>query len=212
MRILGIDPGITRCGIGIIDSMPDRTAKLVHVEVARSAANLAWQFRLKKIGDAIAAAIRVYEPEIMAIERVFAHDNLQSVTTTMQVMGVAMYVAASAGLPVAIHTPSEVKSAVTGSGTAGKAQVQEMVKRILGQRKVIRPADAADALAIAITHAWRGTGIAGETSDSTVSVSLSGKVSSRTQLTPAQQQWAQAAARIRQTGAVDPRRQKPRKN
>lgn len=205
MRVLGIDPGLTRCGIGVVDVDASRRATLVHVEVARSKAELATHFRLRTIADAIDQAIEVYRPEVVAIERVFAQDNLQSVTTTMQVMGAAMVCVGRAGLPMAVHTPSEVKAAITGSGTAGKAQVQHMVARILGLSEVPRPADAADSLAIAICHAWRGTGLLGAGEDSEVSVSLSGKVTSRSGLTAAQKVWAEAQAAQRRTGAVDPR-------
>lgn len=205
MRVLGIDPGLTRCGIGVVDVDAARRTSLVHVGVARSSQSLATHFRLAKIGDEIDLAIKTYEPEVMAIERVFAQDNLQSVTTTMQVMGVAMLCAGRAGLPLAIHTPSEVKAAVTGSGTAGKAQVQHMVARVLGLAKVPKPADAADALAIAICHAWRGTGLQGAGQDGDINVSLSGGVSARGKMTAAQQQWANAIATTRRKGAVDPR-------
>ncbi|MDU0967764.1 MAG: crossover junction endodeoxyribonuclease RuvC [Actinomycetaceae bacterium] len=208
MRILGIDPGITRCGIGIIDMDTDRKARLVHVEVARSQASLATHFRLRDIGQAIERAMEAYEPDVAAIERVFAQDNLQSVTTTMQVMGVAMYCAGTHGLPMAVHTPSQVKSAVTGSGVAGKAQVQHMVSRILGLDGIVRPADAADSLAIAICHGWRGDNLQGEGADEQFSVSLSGGVKAKTELTPAQRQWAEAQAKVRRTGAVDPRRRR----
>lgn len=205
MRVLGIDPGLTRCGIGVIDVDAARRTTLVHVGVARSPKTLATHFRLSKIGDAIDLAIEQYEPEIVAIERVFAQENLQSVTTTMQVMGVAMMCTGRAGLPLAVHTPSEVKAAVTGSGTAGKAQVQHMVARILGLDKPPKPADAADALAIAICHAWRGNGLQGAGEDGDINVSLSGGVSARRGMTSAQQQWADALAASRRKGAVDPR-------
>ena len=122
-----------------------RRAQLVHVEVARSPQNMASHFRLDKIRRRIAAAIEQHHPEVMSIERVFAQDNVQSVTSTMWVMGIAMSEAAAHKLPLAIHTPSEVKAAVTGSGVADKAQVQHMVQRILRMEKVVRPADAADA-------------------------------------------------------------------
>jgi len=205
VRVMGIDPGITRCGIGVVDVDPSRRARLVHVGVARSGTELATHFRLRSIADEIDAAIAGYHPEVVAIERVFAQENLQSVTTTMQVMGAAMVCVGRAGLPMAVHTPSEVKAAITGSGTAGKAQVQHMVARVLGLAEVPRPADAADALAIAICHAWRGTGLLGSRDDSSISVSLSGKVSTRGSLTPAQRAWAEAQAAQRRTGAVDPR-------
>ena len=205
MRVLGIDPGITRCGIGVVEVDDTRRASLVHYEVARSDAKLATHFRLRTIADAIDAAIETYQPQVVAIERVFAQDNLQSVTTTMQAMGAAMVCAGRAGLPLAVHTPSEVKAAVTGSGTAPKAQVQHMVARVLGMDKPPKPADAADALAIAICHAWRGSGLQGAPADSKIDVSLSGGVTARTNMTAAQQQWAQALAATRRRGAVDPR-------
>lgn len=208
MRILGIDPGITRCGIGIIDTAADRSCRLVHVEVARSGANLATHFRLRDIGRALDAALETYEPDVAAIERVFVQDNLQSVTTTMQAMGVAMYCVGARGLPLAVHTPSQVKAAVTGSGVAHKAQVQHMVARILGLEKVLRPADAADAVAIAICQAWRGDNLQGAGADEQFTVSLSGGVRSRGALTPAQRQWAEAQAQARRSGAVDPTRRR----
>ncbi|MCD4557381.1 crossover junction endodeoxyribonuclease RuvC [Schaalia sp. lx-100] len=205
MRVMGIDPGLTRCGLGIIDMDQGKRAGLVHVEVARTHKDLATHFRLRTVADAIDRLIHEYEPEIVAIERVFVQDNLQSVATTMQVMGAAMTCVARAGLPMAMHTPSEVKSAVTGNGTASKAQVQHMVARILGLSAVPKPADAADALAIAICQGWRGTGLLGAGDDSAVSVSISGRVRARGEMTPAQQLWAQAQAAQRRTGAVDPR-------
>lgn len=205
MRVMGIDPGLTRCGIGVVDVDAARRARLVHVSVARSDKDLATHFRLRTVADAIDQAIRLYEPEVVAIERVFAQDNLQSVTTTMQVMGAAMTCVGRAGLPMAVHTPSEVKSAVTGNGRAAKAQIQMMIARILGLDVPPRPADAADALAIAICHAWRGSGLLGAGDDSSVSVSLSGRLTSKGNMTPAQRVWAEAQAAQRRTGAVDPR-------
>mgnify|MGYP000894472536 CR=1 FL=1 len=148
MRVMGIDPGLTRCGLGVVDVDASRRASLVYVGVARTDKDLATHFRLRTIADAIDSVIERYEPEVVAIERVFAQDNLQSVTSTMQVMGAAMTCVGRAGLPMAVHTPSEVKSAVSGNGNADKAQVQAMVARILGLAKAPKPADAADALAI----------------------------------------------------------------
>lgn len=206
MRVMGIDPGLTRCGIGVVEVDAARRATLVSVGVARSNKDLATHFRLRDISIALEQELAHHQPDIVAIERVFAHDNLQSVTTTMQVMGVAMSVVGRAGLPMAVHTPSEVKAAITGNGNASKSQVQHMVARVLGLNEVPRPADAADALAIAICHGWRGSGILGAEADGDVQISLSGGVKARAQMTPAQAQWAQAIASSRQKGAVDPRR------
>lgn len=206
MLVLGVDPGLTRCGMGLVDVDDSRVATLVHVDVVKTSPEVATQFRLSKVALAVRDAIGRWEPEVVAIERVFTQDNLQSVTSTMQVMGAVMSEVGVAGLPLAVYTPSEVKAAVTGSGRAGKAQVQHMVARILRLASPPKPADAADALAIAICHAWRGTGLLGATSDSSVEVSLSGAVRSKNKLTAAQQQWVQAQANQRRSGAVDPRR------
>lgn len=206
MRILGVDPGLTRCGLGVVDVDARRQAKLVDVGVVRSDPNLAAHFRLLAIEKGIEEWIEKYRPEVVAVERVFAQDNLRSITGTSQVAGIAMLAAARRGLPLALHTPSEVKAAVTGSGRADKAQVQAMVASILRLDSPPKPADAADAVALAICHGWRGTGIQGLGEDGAVTVSLSGGVQSRGELTPAQRAWAQAAAAARRTGAVDPRR------
>ncbi len=206
MLVLGIDPGLTRCGIGVVDVDDSRRARLVGVHVVRTKATLAAHFRLAQVADAIRDALDRYGPEVVAIERVFTQDNLQSVTATTQVMGAAMSEVGRAVLPLAVYTPSEVKAAVTGNGRADKAQVQHMVRRILQLDADPRPADAADALAIAVCHAWRGTGLLGAGSDSQVEITLSGKVTSKASLTPAQRAWAEAEARQRRKGAVDPTR------
>ena len=208
MRVLGIDPGLTRCGIGVVEVDDSRRAQLVHVSVIRTKPDLALHFRLRDVANRIEAALHELEPDVVAIERVFTQDNLQSVTPTTQVMGVAMAEVGRKSLPLAVYTPSEVKAAVTGSGVASKAQVQHMVARVLRLKEAPRPADAADALAIAICHAWRGTGLLGSGQDGDIQVSLSGKVESKTELTPAQKAWTQAAANQRRRGAVDPRRKK----
>ena len=210
MRVMGVDPGITRCGIGVVDVDASRKPTLVYVGVARSEQSVATHFRLTAIADEIDRAIVTYQPDVVAIERAFAQQNRQSVMTTMQVMGATMVAVGRAGLPMAMHTPSEVKAAISGNGNAKKPQIETMVARVLGLTKLPKPADAADALAIAICHAWRGTGLLGATDDSQVSVSLSGKVTSRRPLTPAQQAWTQAAALQRRRGAVDPGRQQAR--
>ena len=201
--MLGIDPGLTRCGLGCVDVDPRRQVRLVEVGVVRTPPSQSPELRLLTITEAIEDWIARLGPSVVSIERVFAQDNLRSVIGVAQVMGTAMAAAARAGLEVAQHTPSEAKAAVTGSGTADKAQVQAMVTRILGLDAPPRPADAADALAQAICHGWRGGGTG--TDDATEMVSAGGavRVSART---PAQRQWAAAQAAARRTGAVDPRR------
>lgn len=156
IRVLGIDPGLTRCGVGIVDVRADRRATLVEVTVIRTPSDMPLEQRLLAVGSGIEELLDTHRPEVVAIERVFAQHNLRTVMGVAQVSGVALHAAARRGLPVALHTPSEVKAAVTGYGSADKKQVQAMVARILGLAEVPRPADAADALAIAICHAWRG--------------------------------------------------------
>ena len=156
MRVLGIDPGLTRCGLGVVDGLPGRQPRLIAVDVVRTPAELDVARRLVAIEEAVDAWITSYRPTAVAIERVFAQHNVQTVMGTAQAAGVAMLVAARRGIPVSLHTPSEVKAAITGSGRAAKEQVGAMVARILRLEEAPRPADAADALALAICHVWRG--------------------------------------------------------
>ncbi len=130
----------------------------MHVEVVRTPPDA----RPRRTGcstqaDAIAAAIAQLRPDVVAVERVFSQHNVRTVMGTAQVAGLAIVAAARAGIPVALHTPSEVKAAVTGSGRADKAQVGAMVTRLLRLTETPRPADAADALALAICQVWRGS-------------------------------------------------------
>lgn len=193
IRVLGIDPGLTRCGVGIVDVRPDRKATLVAVTVIRTPPAMPLEERLLAVGNGIEQLLDEHRPAVVAIERVFAQHNLRTVMGTAQVSGVALHSAAKRGLPVALHTPSEVKAAITGYGSADKRQVQAMVARILGLAEVPKPADAADALAIAICHAWRGGPVAPDAGGGT-----------DTTLTPAQQAW-RAAERSGRTSAA-PRR------
>jgi len=156
MRVLGIDPGLTRCGLGVVDGVPGRQPRLVAVDVVQTASDLDVARRLVAIEETIESWIARYRPTAVAIERVFAQHNVQTVMGTAQVAGVAMLVAAKHRIPVSLHTPSEVKAAITGSGRASKDQVGAMVTRILKLEDVPQPADAADALALAICHVWRG--------------------------------------------------------
>ena len=156
MRVLGIDPGLTRCGVGVVEGTVGRPLSLVGVGVVRTSADLPLPQRLVAIERGIEEWIDRHAPDAVAVERVFAQHNLRTVMGTAQASGVALLVACRRGLPVALHTPSEVKAAVSGSGRAEKAQVAAMVTRLLRLTEAPKPADAADALALAITHIWRG--------------------------------------------------------
>lgn len=156
MRVLGIDPGLTRCGMGVVDGSVGRPLSLVDVNVLRTSSDLPVAQRLVTIEKGVEAWIEEHRPDAVAVERVFARSDVSTVMGTAQASGIAMVVAARRGLPIALHTPSEVKAAVSGSGRATKQQVGAMVTRILRLDAPPKPADAADALALAITHIWRG--------------------------------------------------------
>lgn len=156
MRVLGIDPGLTRCGTGVVEGTVGRPLSLVDVSVIRTPSGWAVPERLVHIEKGIEARLDEYRPDAVAIERIFARSDVSTIMGTAQAAGVAMVCAARRGLPIALHTPSEVKAAVSGNGRADKTQVGAMVTRILRLDATPKPADAADALALAITHIWRG--------------------------------------------------------
>ena len=156
MRVLGVDPGLTRCGLGVIDGLPGRAPGLVAADVLRTPAGDDVAARLLALEAGIEEWLTAHQPDAMAVERVFSQHNVRTVMGTAQAGAVAIVCAARRGLPVALHTPSEVKAAVTGSGRADKDQVTAMVMRLLRMDAPPRPADTADALALAICHLWRG--------------------------------------------------------
>ena len=156
MRVLGIDPGLTRCGVGVVEGSVGRPLSLVDVGVVRTAADLPIEQRLCLIEAGLEEWLDATRPDAVAVERVFSQHNVKTVMGTAQASGIALLVAARRGLPVALHTPSEVKASVTGSGRADKAQVGAMVARLLRLTEIPKPADASDSLALAICHIWRG--------------------------------------------------------
>jgi crossover junction endodeoxyribonuclease RuvC len=151
-----VDPGLTRCGIGVVEGVPGRTCRLVAVEVVQTDSGDDLATRLLTLDHALSALVAAHQPDEVAVERVFSQHNVRTVMGTAQAGAVAVLVAARAGLPVRMYTPSEIKAAVTGSGQADKAQVTSMVTRLLRLPASPKPADAADALALAICHVWRG--------------------------------------------------------
>jgi crossover junction endodeoxyribonuclease RuvC len=157
MRVLGVDPGLTRCGIGVIDGVPGRALTLVSTSVIRTPPGDDIGLRLLALEAGIDGWLTEHRPDAVAVERVFSQHNVRTVMGTAQAGAVAILCAARRGLPVALHTPSEVKAAVTGNGRAGKEQVTQMVTRLLRMADPPRPADSADALALAICHLWRGS-------------------------------------------------------
>lgn len=180
MIILGVDPGLTRCGVGVIEAGANRRLSFMHVDVVRSDPHISQDLRLLTIYNGLAAKLDEFIPDAVSIERVFAQENRNTVLGTAQAAGMAMLAAAQRGIPVALHTPTESKLAITGNGKAEKIQMERMVARLLNLNTLPTPADAADALAIAICHALRPQG------------ALQGGEREQ-HLTPAQRQWAQAA-------------------
>ncbi len=160
MRILGIDPGLTRCGVGIVEVDRSRKAVLAGVAVIRTPPERDLALRLLDIARGLAELIDEYAPDAMALERVFAQHNVRTVMGTAQVSGVALLAAAERGIEVGMHTPSEVKAAITGYGSADKQQVGRMVAKVLGLAAAPKPADASDALALAICHGWSRAALA----------------------------------------------------
>jgi crossover junction endodeoxyribonuclease RuvC len=155
MRVLGVDPGLTRCGVGVVEGVAGRPLTMLGVGVVRTPADTELGLRLVAIEQGMEQWLDEHRPEFVAVERVFSQHNVRTAMGTAQASAVAMLCASRRGIPVALHTPSEVKAAVTGSGRADKAQVGAMVTRLLRLDAPPRPADAADALALAICHIWR---------------------------------------------------------
>lgn len=160
MRVLGIDPGLTRCGVGIIEGDPGRTPSLLLADVVRTPAEMETGQRLASLERSLVQYLAEYRPDAIAVERVFARRDVSSIIGTAQASGVVLLVGTRAGLQVAQHTPTEVKASITGNGRADKAQVGQMVMRILKLDAAPKPADAADAVALAICHLWRAPAIA----------------------------------------------------
>jgi crossover junction endodeoxyribonuclease RuvC len=158
MRVLGVDPGLTRCGIGIVEGAIGSPISLVGVGVILTSSEAPLDQRLLDLDQQLSEWINLWKPDVIAVERVFSQHNVRTVMGTGQAAGVALLLAAKAGVPVMMHTPSEVKASVTGSGRANKAQVALMVQKILNLETIPKPVDATDALALAICHIWRGGG------------------------------------------------------
>jgi crossover junction endodeoxyribonuclease RuvC len=152
--VLGIDPGLSRCGYGVV--VRERgEMRAVACGVIRTDPGDALPARLAALFDELAALVAQYRPAAVSVERVLFQNNARTAISVGQASGLALVAAARAGVPVVLYSPNEVKLAVTGDGRADKRAVQEMVTRLLKLREIPRPADAADALALACCHVWR---------------------------------------------------------
>lgn len=151
MLVLGVDPGLTRCGIGAVEAQGLKM-RFVEMRVLSTSPSQRQEDRLLQLYDGLREEISKFKPDIVSIEKVFAQKNTNTVLGTAQVAGLAMLVSAQHSLPTAMHTPTEVKLAVTGNGMATKVQIQRMVARFLSLPSLPSPFDGADALAQAICH------------------------------------------------------------
>lgn len=192
MRVMGVDPGLTRCGLGVIDSLPARRAALGDVGVIRTPSDAGVDVRLGALAEEFDRWLDETRPDVVAVERVFARHDVSTIMGTAQASGLVMGLAARRGISVAMHTPSEVKAAITGSGRADKRQVTAMVTRILRLDAPPKPADAADALALAICHLWRGAAATISTPGKSDRDERLASGTAGSPLTTAQRQWAEA--------------------
>jgi crossover junction endodeoxyribonuclease RuvC len=158
MRVLGVDPGLTRCGLAVVDKNSSNKLSMVDVGVIYTDKDLELAQRLLELETELLSWVKKHKPDVIAVERVFSQLNVRTAMATGQAAGVALLIAAKANIPVMMHTPSEVKAAVTGSGRADKKQVATMVVKLLGLKETPKPVDSTDALALAICHHWRGAG------------------------------------------------------
>ena len=170
--VLGVDPGLTRCGLGVVVGPSSRPRVRWH-HCVRTAPDMPLEQRLLLVHDAILDAVAEHSPTAVAVERVLFSGNARTAMATGQAAGVALLAAARSGLPVTSYSPNEVKQTVAGSGSADKDAVARLVAAQLGLSEPPKPADVADALAVALTHlardrmaaAVRGTAAAGSLAD-----------------------------------------------
>jgi crossover junction endodeoxyribonuclease RuvC len=150
MRVLGVDPGLGRCGWGVLERRDGRVAAVGYGTVQTGGERVG--ARLAELAGRLRKVLADHRPEVLAIERVFFNANVRTAMTVGQASGVVLLLAAERGLEVAAYTPPQVKRAVTGTGAAPKEQVGYMVRALLGLEAVPTPADTADALAVALCH------------------------------------------------------------
>lgn len=155
MRVLGVDPGLSRCGVGVVDG-PGHRPTAVRIGVIRTPPADPAGRRLAVLYAELVALLAAARPDAVALERVFFNSNVSTAMGVGQAAGVALLAAEQAGVPVVEYTPSQVKSAVVGDGAAEKQQVAFMVRTLLRLERAPQPADAADALALALCHLSAG--------------------------------------------------------
>jgi crossover junction endodeoxyribonuclease RuvC len=158
MRVLGVDPGLGRCGWAVLEGRGGRVAAAGYGTIHTAGEQVAP--RLAALAERLREVLAAHRPQALAIERLFFNANVRTAMTVGQASGVVLLLAAEHGLEVSAYTPPQVKQAVTGTGSAPKEQVGYMVKALLGLASVPTPADTADALAVALCH-LNHAGVAG---------------------------------------------------
>ena len=152
IRVLGIDPGLTRCGYAVVDGRGGGAAAAVSMGVIRTPASAPLPHRLAALRAELVELLRQFEPQVVAVEQVFFQVNVRTAMSVGQASGLALCEAAAAGCEVVQYTPNQVKDAVAGYGAADKRQMQRMVQARLKLTRLPQPADAADAAALALCH------------------------------------------------------------
>lgn len=156
MRTLGIDPGTAIMGWGVVEEDGSGGMRSVGFGVLTTSKELALPQRLQLLHRGLCAILAEYQPATAGIEELFFGKNVNTAIAVGHARGVALLALADANIPIQVYKPSEIKQAVAGYGNADKKQMQEMVRLTLGLDAIPKPDDAADALAIAICHAYTG--------------------------------------------------------
>ncbi|CAN5912029.1 crossover junction endodeoxyribonuclease RuvC [soil metagenome] len=154
MRVMGVDPGLARCGVAVVDGDVRRSVLSAH-HLVRTGADDATEQRLAAVHDQVADLISTWQPQVLAIEQLLFNANVRSAMIVAQAVGVILLAAAHANLTVSHYTPTQVKATVTGNGAADKEQVKYLVRAQLDLRAMPKSADVADAAAVALCHLWR---------------------------------------------------------
>lgn len=157
MIVLGVDPGTAVTGYGVVERAPTGQVALLECGIIRTAPSAELPMRLKEIFQGITDVVARHRPDIMAVEGVFYSKNVRTTVVLGHARGAILLAATLRDLPVAEYAPAEVKNAIVGTGRATKEQVQFMVQRLLRLKSPPRPADAADGVAVALTHCYAGT-------------------------------------------------------
>lgn len=152
MFVLGVDPGLSRCGYAVVQPLRGGRGRAIAMGVLRTSPDDPTPSRLAQLHQDLVELLEEFQPAVVSVERIFFQNNVRTAVGVAQASGLVLALAAGRGAAVAQYSPSEVKSVVAGDGTADKAQVQEMVRVLLGLATVPKPADAADAGALALCH------------------------------------------------------------